>query len=519
MAGHPLRVAAVLGALALPMAYPALAANVWAPVGPTPELLPPGRPGGVQTPKGVRTGPPAVPRTGFYLIPSITAQELYTDNVRLAPPGLEQSDFVSEIDPTLRLIGNTRRLKLDFWYQMQNLIYADHSNLNKTNHLLQLGSTAELIKDHGFLDFTVHRRPQNISNTGRVAFDNVSASSNLSTTTTVSVSPYWKQRFGSFASAMARYTFDTVQSGSSSGFANSDRNMVNADVASGERFNRLKWELAYRRQDVSFNQAHARSSVLENEQGQLKYLITRHIALLGTLGYDNNSYSSAPGTAVSGIMWNVGAQWEPTHNTSIEGTVGERYFGTTYSFDLMHKTRLTDWVASYSEEPTTTRTTLLEQVLFPVVDAFGNPVFDPITGTPIELSGTIPTQTIQTVINKKFDTSFRVHLPHHTLQLGLTDIRRDYQVTGASETVVTTSARWTWLLGHRTHVNTTFRWIQNDLRIAGQDQYYLAQIALTRNLARTLVATAGYRYLQRNSNRTGGDYRENRVYITVSKTF
>lgn len=518
MVGRCMRFAAVLGSLIIAMPNVALAANVWAPVGATPELTatPPAPPqtaaAGPRNPKG------AQPRTGFYLIPSFTAKELYSDNITLAPAGSKLSDFVTEIDPTLRLVGNTRRLKLDFWYQMQNLIYADNPRFNKTNNLLQLGSTAEVVKDHGFLNFTLYRRPQNISNTGRVAFDNASVSNNLQTTTTVSVSPYWTQRFGSFASALARYTFDTVQSDSSSAFRSSDRNMVDASLNSGARFNRLKWSLAFSRQDISFAQSSG-STIFENEQGQLKYLITRHIALLGTLGYDNNSYLRAAGRSDSGVMWNVGAQWAPSRRTSVEGTIGERFFGTTYSVSLKHSTRLTDWVASYTEEPSTTRATLLEQVLFPVVDSFGNPVFNPVTGEPIELSATVPTQTVQTVIRKTFDTSFRYHLPHHTLQLGLTEITRDYQLTRDSESVLTTTADWTWMLGYRTHLDTNLRWIENNVRTGGTDRYTVAGVALTRQLGRKFYGTMGYRYLERSSSRAASNYAENRVYVTLTKNF
>jgi hypothetical protein len=59
----------------------------------------------------------------WIFIPELTVREVYTDNVNLAPSGLEESDYVTEITPGFILRRDARRYKLDVDYALQGLIY------------------------------------------------------------------------------------------------------------------------------------------------------------------------------------------------------------------------------------------------------------------------------------------------------------------------------------------------------------------------------------------------------------
>jgi hypothetical protein len=69
------------------------------------------------------------------IVPGLDLKETYSDNITLAPPGNEKSDFVTQINPGISLTGTGPRLKVNARYGMQNLFYAEESNRNATKHL------------------------------------------------------------------------------------------------------------------------------------------------------------------------------------------------------------------------------------------------------------------------------------------------------------------------------------------------------------------------------------------------
>ena len=77
------------------------------------------------------------------ITPSLDLRETYSDNIRLAPQGNEQSDFVTQINPGISLTGTGPRLKVNASYVMQNLFYAEESSRNTINHLLSANANAE----------------------------------------------------------------------------------------------------------------------------------------------------------------------------------------------------------------------------------------------------------------------------------------------------------------------------------------------------------------------------------------
>ena len=47
------------------------------------------------------------------ITPGLDLKETYTDNVRLAPPGHEKSDFITQVNPGISQSGTGPRLKLN----------------------------------------------------------------------------------------------------------------------------------------------------------------------------------------------------------------------------------------------------------------------------------------------------------------------------------------------------------------------------------------------------------------------
>ena len=79
--------------------------------------------------------------------PTLQLKETYTDNVRLSNTN-EESDFITQVNPGISIVGLGPHLRFNTRYVMQNLLYAKESDRNATNHQLNANGNAELLPDH-----------------------------------------------------------------------------------------------------------------------------------------------------------------------------------------------------------------------------------------------------------------------------------------------------------------------------------------------------------------------------------
>ena len=103
----------------------------------------------------------------------------------------------------------------------------------------------------------------------------------------------------------------------------------------------------------------AQHRTFESASATAGYALTRQFRVFGTFGQDWNDYLSS--TGISGSSYSVGVGWSPTRRTSLEASAGERYFGRTFSLAGSHRTRLTRWRVSYSENVSDISQQFLEQ--------------------------------------------------------------------------------------------------------------------------------------------------------------
>ncbi len=146
------------------------------------------------------------------VLPRLSLFETYSDNLGLTSTGRKTDDFVTQINPGIVVNGVGRRFSLDVNYMMNNLIYAESSNLNRMQHQLGARATTELLEDLFFVDGRATIAQQNISLLGPQSFDNVNVTGNRANVTTFSISPYLRHRFQDFASGELRYTRSLVNS-------------------------------------------------------------------------------------------------------------------------------------------------------------------------------------------------------------------------------------------------------------------------------------------------------------------
>jgi uncharacterized protein (PEP-CTERM system associated) len=277
----------------------------------------------------------------------INLVETYSDNVRLGQGG--SSDFITQINPGITIDGTGTRFNTNVNYTTNSLIYAENSNFNRIRHQLNATGTAELYKDLFFVDGRASISQQNISLLGPQAIDNINITGNRANVSVYSISPYLRHRFQDFATAELRYARNWVNSSANALF-NSSADSVLFGMNSGNSFRTLRWGVNYSNQTIHFQTG--RSVELERSIGNLSYTVTPQLALTATGGYERNSFISIRGSP-SAPLWTVGFVWQPTERTNIAVSGGQRFFGNTYSAVATHRTRLTAWDFSYSQNITT----------------------------------------------------------------------------------------------------------------------------------------------------------------------
>lgn len=446
--------------------------------------------------------------------PQVTVQEVYSDNIELAPDGQEEGDFVTELTPAVSLEGRGMRYRVNLDYGLQGLIYADDSSRNRINNLVTGDGQLEVFRDHGFIDFGVNYGPQNVGNVGTVALDNISAVPRANVLS-YSVTPNWVHDFGNYARANVGYTYDEVIS-STDDLTDSSAHTVTGNIHSGSHFETWLWSLDFLEQYVD-DEAFDDTIRFRNITGRTDYYITPHWAAIGQLGYDDDDFDSEDDT--SGVLWGVGLRWAPRRQTFFEVIGGERFFGPTFSAQAEHTSRRLRFVANYTEEPTSVRTTVLRNTAFAVLDPFGQPIIDPVTGQPQQLSVTTPVETGEVVVNKSFSAFGAYTGRYHDFELGFTRYELDYQLTGDSEEGMGPNAAWTWRFTQTSRSRLGIQYIDEEFRSGDESQYTIVDFALTRQFGRTLEASIGARYFNRDS--TGGlpEYQENRAFLLLVKTF
>ncbi len=448
------------------------------------------------------------------IVPGISVQESYTDNVNLASSGLEDDDFITEVTPSLSLRGQGGRLSANFDYSLQQLFYANDSDRNSLSHQLQASANAELVKQIVFVDVDASARQENSSNSGRLSDSNISVTGNRNEVYTWRISPVVRHHFGNYANGEARFTVDQVlNSGGGSNSASTGSDLL---IDSGSRFSRLPWSISYHQQRVD-NESDTISK-FERLNGTLRYVFSRKYSAFVNAGVENNQFSTSQDDS-DGFSWDAGATWTPSPRTELEAGYGERFFGNNFSFSLSHQSRRAAWTASYQEDITTTRQSQIDRQLIPLVDAFGDPVLDPGTGLLVQVPVDTATITEEVLVEKQFRGGVTLRGRRTDASVSLFNTQREFQLSGADEEVFGASASISRRLSQRTTVSLNGGWQQSELAGgAREDRRWNAGVSMTRQF-RDLSAQASFQRVQQESDLAASEYEENRFTVNLNLSF
>jgi len=479
---------------------------------------------------------------GWTVVPELSVKEVFTDNLFLTASDEEQ-DFVTELTPRINIYGNAKRASVRVNYAPQGLLYANNGDENTLFHQLFSAGVGELVRQLVFIDGSATITQQNRTNTGTGVFtnfgpatflggvgDNINVTGERTTVTTYHLSPYLVHRLGDWADVELRFRYDDVSDSGGDDEANVSASSTDstsqkyyANIESGSRFNELPWKATFQREDIDYENAN--STTFQDLLGTVWYVYSPELSLLGSLGYQDNSFQSA-GDQGSGIIWDVGVRWTPSARTTLEATYGQRFFGDRYFFNFSHESRRTKWHITYDEVPYTPRQAQIAEAVAAGGGAI--PIVDPVTGLPTVTGAGIPTLSAEVYVQRRLSGGVVLEAGRNDFDILVFQEERDFQFSGAGEDFWGASILWTRNISRLTYLDMSAGWTSvdtnavntnTDLTDERQDDLLSLYLGLRRELGRHLTSTIEYRRVERSSTDPTADLVENRISAGIRLAF
>jgi hypothetical protein len=493
--------------------------------------------------------------------PSVQAQEIYSDNIKLAPSGSQQSAFVTAINPGISLTGQSPRSTLNFNYRMQNLYNAGGDNGLSIYNQLQSKSHNTFIPNKLFMDSNSSISQQNINN-NLIGSSNINGSTNNTNVYNFGLSPYWTPHFANYASGIARVNFNTIATSGGSTVNNNLNSMSDSvnlaetiNLNSGAYFQRINWNLSFNNNENY--RANSQTISFQNTNGRIGVPINAYLNVFTQGGYSSNNYSSTTfnntGNNSNRGYYTVGGQWKPSQHFNLTAGGGNNSFvtvflspmarltsTTTYSNNavgtnfgqyspgnngqnsgtqnpsasstafgggnsgqnwttaLNYQARRSTWSLTHNNTTTTSQQILAENQIFPAQDLTNNGLSNTDINQRIINN---PTLTNQVIVTKKWNLSVSFTPGKSTLTANIYNQDYTYQTIGNNQQVTGVSSSWNWPFATRTSAYVRPQWQHIDNQGSGNNsQYYTIAIGMNRTITSQLNAVLEFRHINQTSN-------------------
>lgn len=484
------------------------------------------------------SGEPTVtgPSPPWLLTPSLTLGETYTDNVTLAPPGHARSDLITTISPGLNLVGQTAHVNLAVTYDPQLLLFA----LGTSSPVLQqqlLGTgKIEVYPQEVFVDGSASISQAYVSNAGAFAPTNLTTNNNLQTVDAVNLSPYILHHLGSYADTETRYRFSLVSTGGTEGtgagavgIGTQTTNQFISTIKGGDYFGSLGWTLTSSYTQTSglstiTGVAGNASSIDELERLDVSYPVYERVSAIGSLGYErikDPTLTMQP----SGLLWDIGLQYDPSPFVSVSASYGHHPIGTDYAFsaryDVSAQTHLN---ASYSQTVQTTQS-LIAANLNGFVVGPGGVLINPKTGLPAFPGfgpGVIPfSLTNGSFLDKRFELDAAATRGRNTYSLTAYHDHQSDQIGRSNTQVIGGSFTWSRQMWPNLTANlgasyANIGFLDGTGRV---DNYYTAGANLAYTLSRTASVQLSLTRSDRESNQKQNSVVDDLITVSLQKQF
>jgi len=474
----------------------------------------------------------------------VSLVQTYSDNVSLADEGGTFSDTITQLVPGITVTTTGRRVRLNAHYAPELLYYSRLSTEDAVFHRGHLTGNVELVNELLFVDAGAKIDQYEISLRGPIYESNVNVTGNRATTRTSYITPYLQKVFAGGARAEARLTLSTLRADDPA-IADNNAGRANLRLTTFPTRSRLTWDLAYERELIEYEIGEKSRS--EGFAAGARLLIVPTVGLLARTGRERYE-SGAAGSEVEGDLWSMGVEWTPTTRTRLVATAGKRFDDDAYSLEFRHRTRLTSWGTTYTEDVTSSRSELFlprtsdtATALEPLFSArYPDPAerqkaiqeFLARTGLPPNLAAPVNFFSQQLYLQKRWLASAAINGVRNTLVGSLFSETRKalfsslgLPATGdfaTSDSIRLTggSISWSWRLTSRTAWNLSVSAFRNEFLDAGQfDDYTTVRMSLTRQLQRRLSGSLSYRRQEKESTQALNSYTEHAYIASLRVDF
>jgi len=476
------------------------------------------------------------------VVPTLSVLETYTDNVFLAPEAAMQSEWTTQLVPGISIRAEGARLRFDARYQPEILYYAERTSEDAVYHRGSAAGTLELVEKLLFVDAGARIDQYNVSLQGPLTISNVNVTANRATAATYHLSPYLKRDIGSAAQAEARYTYSAWESDEpQSTLPENYANRVDLRLKSGPAQKLLTWDVAYAGESIRYETQ--QETIIQVFTVSARRLITSTAGLLAQAGYE--SFDTGLQKPLEDSRYSLGFDWTPTPRTRLAATAGQRLGDETYGFEFRHRTRLTTWSATYTDEVTTSRSEFFLPQTASTAGAL-DPLFqsqypDPVkrqkaveefiarTGLPPSLNAPVNVFSDQLFRQRRWLASIALEGARNSL-VGSAFWESRRQLTGTAALPAASegesiqaggSLAWSLRLTPRNTWNLYAGYTRSELVDSDRvDDFTYLRAGLTRRF-QPRVSGALYYQLQRSEPRQGGGtgYTENSATASLSVTF
>ena len=328
--------------------------------------------------------------TGLTIYKQIGVSETYTDNAgyRIGAGSNVGDDFITSIQPSVRVVDNTQRLRVDLTYDPIAQIYARNSGFTQFEQQANGDILATIVPDWLYFDTRGYVSQQSIFGGIGPATTVTLSPDERETISSVSVSPYMSHTFGGHGTVVAGvgYSYSAVDASNAlnnalqnggtvnglgdygSSYLNTER--VFASYTTGENLGRFRDRIST---DDDFYQG---SGALANAHrilvvDDVSYAFTRLITGLGEFGYEELSYPSAA-FKYNGGVGAAGVELTPNKNSEV--IVEYRYldgFGSLFAQASVQATPRIRLFGGYSEAISTFQQDLQTSLLSNTDDVTG----------------------------------------------------------------------------------------------------------------------------------------------------
>ena len=509
---------------------------------------------------------------------TLQAQEIYSDNIALAPSGIKQGAFVEAINPGVMITGQSALSTMNLNYRMQNLYNGGGNNSLNIYNQLQSSSRSTFIPNTLFLNSTSSISQQNINN-NLIGASNINGSSNSGNVYTFGLAPIWTPHISNYANGSFQITANTIATSSNaSSFSNSTLTPISNTfnlvetmaLNSGTYFQRVRWNLAFNNNESYI--ATGQNISYQNSSARVSVPFMAYFNVFAQGGYSNTSYSSLNASNNNGAHYTAGGQWQPSQRFSITVGAGNNSYITVF---ISPMARLT-WTTTYSDNSvgtsfgqysntasTTTlgtntaatsgiggsgnsgtnwqtalhyqapmstwslthinTTTTSQQIL-----AQNQLLVNPVTNLgPDQYIINNPILTNNVIVSAAWNLSVSFNPGKSTVTLNAYDQEYSYiNSSGNNQKIIGVSGLWNWPFASKTslYIRPTWQTIAN--QGAASSQYYKALVGLNHAITPTLNGMLEFQHMNRSSNNSTTNelspivgYEENRVTATLSMRF